>query len=222
MSRRGERFVAEKSLRETDLGNNVWSDLMSDTYSLDAPSIARSSPPHETVSTSALSVLVVEPHLEELIATVAALTHAGFHVTAADSFAQAKPLLGTNAPAVLLTSLRLGGFNGLHLVVRGKSLQPKLAAVVTSLGADAMLQADAEALGATFIVKPITTDQLVASILKTYFKRNGDDEPVRPPFERRVAERRALQPVDAISAERRGPDRRRPLPWLLPPGPHTS
>jgi DNA-binding NtrC family response regulator len=186
-----------------------------------APSLHADSTPPESVSTGALSILVVEPVIEELVKTVASLTRAGFHVTAAEGFPQAKPLLGPNAPAVLLTSLRLGGYNGLHLVVRGKSLQPKLAAVVTSGSADATLQSDAEALGATFVVKPVTTDQLIASILKTYFRRNGDD-PIRPPYERRVGQRRALQPVEAISVDRRGPDRRRILPWLVPPGSQSS
>jgi DNA-binding NtrC family response regulator len=176
----------------------------------------------ETVGTGALSILVVEPALDELVRTVAALTQAGFHVTAAEGFPQAKHLLTPQAPAVLLTSLRLGCYNGLHLVVRGKAVQPKMAAIVTSSQADAVLQVEAEALGATFVVRPVTTDQLIASILKTYFRRNGDVEPIRPPFERRVSQRRALQPVEPISVDRRGSDRRRPLPWLVPPGPRSS
>lgn len=192
------------------------------TIPTEVPSLQSLGSSGEVVATAALTVLVVEPALDELVRTVTTLTGAGFHVTAAEGFAQAKHLLGPHSPAVLLTSLRLGVHNGLHLVVRGKSLQPTMAAIVTSIEADAALRHDAEALGATFVVKPVPTDQLIASILKTYFRRHGDAEPIRPPFERRTAERRALQPVDPVSVDRRGPDRRRALPWLLSSNPRTS
>jgi hypothetical protein len=65
---------------------------------------------------------------------------------------------------------------------------------------------------------------LIASILKTKFRREGD-EPIRPPFERRVRDRRALVPVDPlapVSIKRREGDRRRALPWLLPPPPRST
>jgi DNA-binding NtrC family response regulator len=195
---------------------------MSGPFQTEAPVFEAIASPTETVRTAALSILVVEPALDELVRTVAALSDAGFHVTAAEGFPQAKHLLSPRAPSVLLTSLRLGCYNGLHLVVRGKALQSQLAAIVTSSDADAALQSDAEALGATFVLKPITTDQLIASILKTYFRRHDDDGPIRPPFERRVGQRRALQAIEPISVDRRGPDRRRPLPWLVPPSQHSS
>lgn len=218
----GERTSAEKSLRETDLGYSVRSGVMSGPPPSEMTSFHVIPSSSEAVTTAALSILVVEPALDELVSRVSALTGAGFHVTAAESFAQAKQLLTPTTPSVLLTSLRLGGHNGLHLVVRGKGLQPNLAAIVTSSDVDAALRAEAEALGATFVVKPITPDQLIASILKTYFRPSGDADPIRPPFERREGQRRALQPLDPISVDRRGPDRRRPLPWLVPPSPRSS
>jgi CheY-like chemotaxis protein len=170
--------------------------------------------------TAALSVLVVDPVLEDLLQTVALLSTAGFHVTAAASFAQAKPLLTSDSPAVLLTALRLGMYNGLHLVVRGKATQPNLAALVTSPIADPVLEREAEQLGATFVLQPVTSEDLIASILKTRFQ--ATDAPVRPPFEQRTGDRRALRPIDPISVERRGPDRRRTLPWLVPPPPRST
>jgi DNA-binding response OmpR family regulator len=176
--------------------------------------------PRATVE--ALSVLVVEPDLDELLHIAALLTGAGFQVTAAASFAQAKPLLTTHSPAVLLTAWRLGMYNGLHLVVRGKAIQPQLAALVTSAAADAVLQKDTEELGATFVLKPVASEHLVASILKTRFRAGGTGEPIRPPFEQRVAQRRALEPVDPASIDRRGTDRRRAMPWLLPPAPRST
>jgi DNA-binding NtrC family response regulator len=175
-----------------------------------------------TTHISALSVLVVEPVLDQLLHTVSLLATAGFQVTAAASFEQAKPLLTSDSPAVLITALRLGMYNGLHLVVRGKALQPRLAALVTSPQPDPVLQREAELLQATFVLQPIASEELIASILKTRYRDAGNTEPIRPPFERRLADRRALEPVDPISMDRRGSDRRRILPWLLPSPPRSS
>jgi DNA-binding NtrC family response regulator len=176
--------------------------------------------PTDVVTTNALSVVVVEPALNQLLATVSTLSAAGFHVTAAEGFAQAKPLL-SSGPAVLLTAARLGMYNGLHLVVRGKAIQPGMAALVTSPVADSILQSDAEALGATFVQTPIANRELIASILQTYFRSASDRRPVRPPFERRTHERRtSIRAVDP-NVERRAQDRRRVLPWLVPPSSQT-
>lgn len=170
--------------------------------------------PSAAADSAALTMLVVEPKLDELLATVSMLSLAGFRVTAVESFTKAKPLLGARSPAILLTSLRLGSYNGLHLVVRGRSLQPSMAAIVTSAAPDTGAQHEAENLGATFVVKPIPPNQLIASILKTYYRAPNDTTPIRPPYDRRQHQRRAaLAPVDA---DRRQSDRRRLLPWLLP------
>lgn len=181
-----------------------------------------SSTPNPTTTASPLTVLVVEPVLDQLLQKVAILTGAGFLVTAAATFSQAKPLLTSQSPAVLLTATRLGMYNGLHLVVRGKSVQPSLAALVTSHVNDQVLQREAEQLGATFVLQPVSTDDLIASILKTRYRSTENTEPVRPPFERRLTQRRALEPVDPISVDRRASDRRRPIPWLVPLPPQST
>jgi DNA-binding NtrC family response regulator len=187
---------------------------------MQAPLNHNASSPHHT--TSAVTVLVVEPVLDDLLRTVAILSSAGFLVTAAATFAQAKPLLTAGSPAVLLTAARLGMYNGLHLVVRGTALQPGLAALITSRVEDLVLQRETEQLGATFILQPLPHDELIASILKTRFRAAGNTEPIRPPFERRSTQRRALEPIEPISVDRRGSDRRRMLPWLVPPPGQSS
>jgi DNA-binding NtrC family response regulator len=162
-----------------------------------------------------LSVLVVEPALDELLIVTSMLSAAGFHVTAAASFAQARALLGgVRSFALLFTALRLGMFNGLHLVVRARCVEPSMAAVVTASAEDAMLQTEAEHLGATFVVKPTTSEECIAAILQTVFRRESAG-PIRPPFERRRAERRAAS--QSVSEERRQGDRRRKLFWLATP-----
>jgi DNA-binding response OmpR family regulator len=163
-----------------------------------------------------LSVLVVEPALDELLMVTSMLSSAGFHVTAAASFAQARSLLGSaRSFALLFTALRLGMYNGLHLVVRARCVQPAMATLVTASQEDAMLQAEAESLGATFVVKPTSTQECLAAILQTVYRSDASAGPIRPPFERRRGERRETpQPV---SADRRLSERRRKISWLTTP-----
>jgi DNA-binding NtrC family response regulator len=163
-------------------------------------------------ATSRLSVLVVEPCLNETLLVMTRLTTAGFDVTVAETFVQAKPLLSAQPPAVLLTAVRLGAHNGLHLVLRGKSTRPEMAALVTAPHDDVVLRADAEAMGATFLVTPLGERDLIAAVLQTFFRRDHASGPIRPPFERRVGERRLSG--TSSDHERRSSDRRKVLPWL--------
>jgi DNA-binding response OmpR family regulator len=160
----------------------------------------------------ALSVLVVEPSLEALVVVTTTLTTAGFRVTAAESFVQAKPILLSQPPTILVTAVRLGAYNGLHLVLRAKSVRPEIAALVTSPENDAVLRADAEEMGATFVVTPLPEKDLIAAVLQTLFRSDPAGSPIRPPFERRLGERRAGS--ETFSDERRSADRRRLLPWM--------
>ncbi len=178
-------------------------------------------PPRTLVSSgeddgSPLPVLVVEPGLDELLMLTSMLSAAGFHVTAAASFVQARALIGgARTFGLLLTALRLGMYNGLHLVVRGQSVQPHMAALVTASPEDAMLRTEAENLGATFVVKPTTSQECIAAILQTVF-RQDTSTPIRPPFERRRTERRR-ETSQAVDEERRRSDRRRRISWLTAP-----
>ena len=158
-----------------------------------------------------MSVLIVEPVLDELLRLMSTLTGVGFEVTAAETFAEAKPLLHTQPPSLLFTAVRLGVYNGLHLVLRGKSLRPEMAAVVTSPTADPVLQADAEAMGATFIVNPLPASDCIAAVLQTLFRVDQSGGPIRPPYERR-RQNGVASAVPGTPA--RGVERRRHLPWL--------
>jgi DNA-binding NtrC family response regulator len=153
------------------------------------------------------SVLLVEPSLDELLPVVATLTAAGFHVTAAGNFAQARALLDTHLPSMLVTAVRLGLYNGLHLVIRGMAVKPDLAAIVTSEMADPVLHSYAESMGATFMVKPIPAKDLIAAALRTIFARDTSSGAIRPPYERRVHERRRSE--HSHGSERRVAERRR-------------
>jgi PleD family two-component response regulator len=153
--------------------------------------------------------LVVDSSLDNALATANLLTESDFHVTVADNFARAKERLAECPPALLVTELRLREYNGLQLVLRGKARRSNLAAIVLSAESDPVLEADAEAMGATFIVRPITAKQFIAAALRTLFKAQSDDlaDTIRPPFERRLKQTRVKQQPTAF--DRRRAERRR-------------
>lgn len=151
--------------------------------------------------------LVVEPVVGDTLVLVPVLSALGFQVTATDSFEEARRSLHS-PPRLLITELRLGEFNGLHLVLRGLSSRPDMAAIVMTTVDDPVLRTEAEAMGATYMLKPATAEELQAAILRTVFRSREIPGPIRPPFERRHAERRSHPQAGALP-ERRRADRRR-------------
>lgn len=157
-----------------------------------------------------LTALVVEPATPDTLLAVATLSAAGFHATTVHTFEAGKRRLAAQPPSALLAGVQLGEYNGLHLVIRAKSAYPHMTAIVTCNRADAVLQAEAERLGATFAVKPIAPSDLLAMVCRTLFRRKGDSIPVRAPYERRTGERRvSVGPFEHL--DRRRLERRRNL-----------
>ena len=166
---------------------------------------------------SPFSALVVETNGPDAVMAVSALTSVGFAVTLADSFDIARQLLVTRPPLVLVTEIRLGAYNGLHLAIRGAGMVPPLTVVVTSGTADVVLEREAERIGATFVLKPVTASELTAAVFRTALRRPNADgiiEPVRPPFERRRHDRRTLT-AGSMVLERRRLERRKDIRGLL-------
>ena len=151
------------------------------------------------------TALIVEPVLSDALFLMDAVAQLGLHVTVAATFHEAVERLRM-APALLVADIRLGEYNGLHLVLRGKAARQELAAVVTSAAADSVLQFEAEQLGATFVIKPTCAAEMRAALARTLLRRADSTEgPIRPPVERRQADRRAQ------SRPFLHPDRRRTL-----------
>ena len=67
------------------------------------------------------SVVVVDGNARDRTSTVTLLEAAGYRVRSARSFDEAKTLLAAECPDLLITDLRLGQYNGLHLVLRTRN-----------------------------------------------------------------------------------------------------
>lgn len=84
-----------------------------------------------------------------------------YDVVPCATFEEARRRLRERSFDVLLTDVRLGAFNGIQLVVLAKDMNPTTQLVVFSGFDDEVLRAEAQHLGATYLVKPVSPTQLV-------------------------------------------------------------
>jgi DNA-binding NtrC family response regulator len=152
------------------------------------------------------TILVVDTRLTVLRRTGELLRRAGHDVIEATSFDDAKRLLTERRPSLLLSSLRLGAFNGLHLVHRARLGQPKLSAIIVSADSDAALQSEAERVGASLVVEPVPTTTLLSLIERT-LEAVGQIAPGAAICNRRHCDRRRLL-IAGFAPERRRCERR--------------
>lgn len=147
------------------------------------------------------------------------LARLGFAVAVVTDFADARERVTTEPPDLLVTDVRLGPFNGLHLVFAGKSVNPSLAAIVVGGRADLALSFEVERAGATFLLGPPSAGDLVAAlrtVLPSANRASAPREERRRAPDRRQAlafahdlHQRLEDRREAMERERRTAERRR-------------
>jgi DNA-binding NtrC family response regulator len=90
-----------------------------------------------------------------------ALTAAGYDVNAVRGYPEGRQALRAGRYDLLLTDLRLREFSGLQLVLM---TPPAIPVIVLTGFPDPVIEREAHRLGATFVVKPIAPDRLLALI----------------------------------------------------------
>lgn len=107
-------------------------------------------------------VLLVDDDPEVVHTLRELLESAGYRVLAATSFEDGKRLLADSPPpAVLITDVRLGMFNGLQLAV----LRPPTTGVIVISGfLDHTLEAETRRLGGVYILKPVSSKVLIETV----------------------------------------------------------
>jgi DNA-binding NtrC family response regulator len=110
------------------------------------------------------SVLIVDDDLSLLDALERAFMEAGEDTVARGSFEEGRQALRDRRFDVLITDVRLGAFNGLQLAVLAKDLWPEIRLIVFSGFDDPVLRAEAEHVGATYLVKPVTSSKLLEMV----------------------------------------------------------
>jgi DNA-binding NtrC family response regulator len=111
-------------------------------------------------------LLVVDDDRQVLRSLTEMLQEAGFDTVACERFADAKALLSTSRPDLLLTDIRLGAYNGLQLAFYARDHHPGLPVVVLTGYEDPTLRDEANRSGAHFLVKPVTRAVLIGTIQK--------------------------------------------------------
>jgi DNA-binding NtrC family response regulator len=111
-------------------------------------------------------VLVVDDDRQVLKYLSELLHEAGFDTVVCERYQDAKALLATSRPDLLLTDIRLGAYNGLQLAYFARDHHPGLPVVVLTGYEDPTLRDEANRSGAQFLVKPVTRTVLIGTLQK--------------------------------------------------------
>lgn len=106
-------------------------------------------------------ILIVEDNEASRRGLRQLLTNAGYTVLSAGTFDEGKQAVADGAPDLLIADVRLGKFNGLHLVASAPHALPS---IIVSGFPDAVIEAEALRLGAHYVTKPIEPKALLALI----------------------------------------------------------
>jgi len=109
-------------------------------------------------------ILIVNTKTYERLQLEAMLLAHGYTVVSASGFEQASDLLETIPVDLLITSLHLAAFNGLHLAIRSRWSDPRRLVIVTHDAYDASVKELAESAGARYVVDPIENPEFLASV----------------------------------------------------------
>ena len=111
-------------------------------------------------------VLVVDDEPSLLDAVKSAFERAGHYVVACRTFEDARSRILSEEFDALVTDVRLGAYNGLQLAVIARDKDPGLGIIVFSGFDDPVLRAQASALDAIYLLKPVTGERLIEELEK--------------------------------------------------------
>ncbi len=143
------------------------------------------------------TILVVDDSPSSVAGLVSAFATSGLTAAGAHGFADALKMLEGVEPELLITGVRLGPYNGLHLLLRVRALYPNTAAIVIG-PADPMLASDARALGAEAYLTTHSPEAILFAALEILGRTRNDGDrlhlralpaagAVRPPLHNVIA-----------------------------------
>jgi CheY-like chemotaxis protein len=112
-------------------------------------------------------ILVLDDDEAALAGIVELLQDGGYAVTAAETYDAAKQLLALEGYDLLISDLRLRGFNGLHLVRQLYRDRPEMGLVIITGYDEPMIEVEAGRYGAEFIRKPIKPAEFMKTIARS-------------------------------------------------------
>lgn len=113
----------------------------------------------------ARTILVVDDDRAALAGLVELLKSAGYQATGCRGFEQAVQALATAQPDLLIVDVRLGEYNGLHLIHRSRQSHPQMASIVISAHPDPIIEREATQAGASaFLLKPLNLARFLTTV----------------------------------------------------------
>jgi DNA-binding response OmpR family regulator len=100
-------------------------------------------------------ILVLDDDENALSGIVELLRDADYHVTGAATYDAAKRMLAASSFDLLISDVRLRGFNGLTLVMKCRADYPDMAVIIISGYDEPLINLEASRYQATFVGKPI-------------------------------------------------------------------
>jgi DNA-binding response OmpR family regulator len=88
----------------------------------------------------------------------------GYGVTSACGFKAAVEALNSQVPEFLVSDVRLGAFNALHLAIRHRRDHPGMQTIVLDCAHDPDIEREARRQGALYLVEPIDATELLKQI----------------------------------------------------------
>jgi CheY-like chemotaxis protein len=142
------------------------------------------------------NILIVEDDESTLTGWVELLRSAGYLVRGVSSYEEGRQELAA-MPDLLITDVRLGVYNGLQLLMRGRMVNPRLQAIVITGYADQIVRREAVYLQAEHLEKPVDADRLLQVV--------GSALRLPPSIARKL--RIAPEPLSQLRLRHRGPVR---------------
>ena len=112
-------------------------------------------------------ILVLDDDEAALTGIVELLRDAGYVVTGAQTYDAAKRLLALDSYELLITDIRLRGFNGLHLVRQIYRDRPEMGLIIITGYDEPMIEVEAGRYGAQFVRKPIKPAEFLETVKRS-------------------------------------------------------
>jgi len=124
-------------------------------------------------------IVVVNADPRALRHTEATLSDQGYLVAAVPSVVEARKVIDSASPDLVIADLRLGAENGLELAIRTRLDHPHVPVIITHSGEDVAAEADAKLYGATFIPEPLANPRFLPRVQSALEQRRSAQMPIR-------------------------------------------
>jgi DNA-binding response OmpR family regulator len=109
-------------------------------------------------------LLVIDDDENALCGMGELLREAGHDVTTTPSYEEARQLLSVGSYDLLITDVRLGSFNGLHLVMKIRTESPETAIIIMTAYDNSLMELEARRYNAALVRKPIKPAEFLEAV----------------------------------------------------------